>query len=144
MIPLQNAVKKFKLNTVTPEATAAEALVKLVESDFIPLLVPRKDRTDAYGIVTKHDILCKVVAEGRDPREVRVSEIMAKPLIIVNDLTMDLRWASKMMHRCGIAALAVLDKGEFYGFITDRCIIEEYFDELRREKLDKTGAMLSC
>jgi CBS domain-containing protein len=144
MIPLQNAVKKFKLNTVTPEATAAEALVKLVESDFIPLLVPRKDRSDAYGIVTKHDILCKVVAEGRDPREVRVSEIMAKPLIIVNDLTMDLRWASKMMHRCGIAALAVLDKGEFYGFITDRCIIEEYFDELRREKLDKTGAMLSC
>jgi len=144
MIPLQNAVKKFKLNTITPEATAAEALVKLVESDFIPLLVPRKDRTDAYGIVTKHDILCKVVAEGRDPRLVKVSEIMAKPLIIVNDLTMDLRWASRMMHRCGIAALAVLDKGEFYGFITDRCIIEEYFDELRREKLDKSGALLSC
>jgi hypothetical protein len=37
-----------------------------------------------------------------------------------------------------------LDKGEFYGFITDRCIIEEYFDELRREKLDKSGEMLSC
>ena len=144
MIPLQNAVKKFKLNTVASDATAAEALVRLVEHDFIPLLVPRKDRTDAYGIVTKHDILCKVVAEGRDPREVKVSEIMAKPLIIINDLAMDLRWASKMMHRCGISALAVLDKGEFYGFITDRCIIEEYFDELRREKLDKSGEMLSC
>ena len=144
MIPLQNAVKKFKLNNISPDATAAEALVRLVEHDFIPLLVPRKDRTDAYGIVTKHDIMHKVVAEGRDPRNVKVSEIMAKPLIIVNDLTMDLRWASMMMHRCGIAALAVLDKGEFYGFITDRCIIEEYFDELRRDKLHRSGEMLSC
>jgi predicted transcriptional regulator len=144
MIPLQNAVKKFKLNTISPDATAAEALVRLVEHDFIPLLVPRSDRTDAYGIVTKHDILCKVVAEGRDPRQVKVSEIMVKPLIIVNDLAMDLRWASRMMDRCGIATLAVLDKGEFYGFITDRCIIEEYFDELRRDKLDKSGELLSC
>ena len=144
MIPLQNAVKKFRLNTIAPEATAAEALVRLVEHDFIPLLVPRHDRTDAFGIVTKRDILHKVVAEGRDPKTVLIREIMSKPLIIVNDLSMDLRWASKMMDRCGISTLAVLDKGEFYGFITDRCIIEEYFDELRREKLDKTGEMLSC
>jgi CBS domain-containing protein len=144
MIPLQNAVKKFKLNTIAPDATAAEAIVRLVEHDFIPLLVPRHDRSDAFGIVTKRDIVRKVVAEGRDPKTVQIREIMSKPLIIVNDLTMDLRWASKMMHRCGISTLAVLDKGEFYGFITDRCIIEEYFDELRREKLDKSGEMLSC
>jgi signal-transduction protein with cAMP-binding, CBS, and nucleotidyltransferase domain len=144
MIPLQNAVKKFKLNTVAADATAAEALVRLVEHDFIPLLVPRKDRSDAYGIVTKQDLMSKVVAAGRDPRKVKVADIMSKPLIIVNDLTMDLRWASRMMHRCRISTLAVLDKGEFYGFITDRCIIEEYFDELRRDKLDKSGEMLSC
>jgi len=144
MIPLQNAVKKFKLNSISPDATAAEALVRLVEHDFIPLLVQRSGRTDAFGIVTKHDILHKVVAECRDPRTVKVSEIMVKPIVIVNDLAMDLRWASKMMERCGIATLAVLDKGEFYGFITDRCIIEEYFDELRREKLDRSGEMLSC
>ena len=144
MIPLQNAVKKFKLNTIAPDATAAEAIVRLVEHDFIPLLVPRHDRSDAFGIVTKRDIVRKVVAEGRDPKTVQIREIMSKPLIIVNDLSMDLRWASKMMDRCGISTLAVLDKGEFYGFITDRCIIEEYFDELRREKLDKSGEMLSC
>lgn len=144
MIPLQNAVKKFKMHTISADATAAEALLQMIPNDFAPLLVPRKDRNDAYGIVTKSDLLLKVVAEGKDLRKVKVHEIMNKPLVIVNDLTMDLRWASRMMHRCGVSTLAVLDKGDFYGFITDRCIIEEFFNERRREKVDSKGEYISC
>lgn len=144
MIPLQNAVKKFRVETIAPDATVAEALARMAEKDFAPLLIPRKDRTDAYGILTKGDILQKVVAPGRDPGKVAVRDVMTKPLVTVNDLMMDIRWAAKMMARCGVSALAVLDKGEFYGLITDACIIEEYFNEMRREKVHRTGEMLSC
>ncbi|MEM2869165.1 MAG: CBS domain-containing protein [Thermoplasmata archaeon] len=144
MIPLQNAIKKFRIDTIPAEATALDALRKMAASDFAPLLVPRKGRNDAYGIVTRGDLLKKVFAAGRDAKQVRVSEIMSKPLITVNDLTMDLRWAARLMTRCGVSALAVLDRGEFYGFITDACIIEEYFNEMRREKVHRTGEMLSC
>jgi predicted transcriptional regulator len=144
MIPLQNAVKRFKLCTLPADSSVAEALLLIVDSDFQPVLVPRRERSDAFGIVTKHDIVHKVIAEGKDPRSVRVHEIMSKPLITVNDLTMDLRWASKMMHRTGVSTLAVMEGGEFYGFITDECIIEEYYNEMRREKVDKSGNMLSC
>ena len=144
MLHLQNVVRKFEMVTIPEDATVADAIIKLVDNDFSPLLVPRKNRTDAYGIVTKKDVIKKVLAECRDPREVQVGEIASKPLVIVNDLSMDVRWAAKMMERCKVSTLAVFDKGDFYGFVTGQCIIDEYFNQMRREKIDKTMDYVSC
>ena len=40
----------------------------------------RRGVEDAYGIVTRKDVVNKVVSPGKDPAEVKVFEIMSKPL----------------------------------------------------------------
>lgn len=144
MFPLHNAVRTFKLPAVSGEMTAAEAITQMVANDFMPLLVLRKDRTDAYGILTKRDIIKKVLAEGKDLKKIKVRDIANKSLVMVNDLTMDIRWAARMMAKCGVSTLVVLDKGEFYGFVTDKCIIDEYYNELRRISIDEGKDYVSC
>ena len=63
---LRDIVKTFELPTIQGDASAQKAVEKMLESSCYSLLVPRKNKNDAYGIVTKKDILSKVVAEGKD------------------------------------------------------------------------------
>ena len=70
--------------TIRGSATVAEATKKMNELCLRALIVDRRTDGDAYGIVTETDIIYKVAAYGKDPKTVRVYEIMNKPCIVVN------------------------------------------------------------
>ncbi len=70
--------------TIRGSATVAEAVKKLNEQGLRALIVERRHEQDAYGIVTETDIIYKVAAFGKDPKKMRVYEIMTKPCIVVN------------------------------------------------------------
>ena len=48
------------------------------------MIVERRHDNDPYGMITETDIVYKVAAYGKDPKEMRVYEIMTKPCIVVN------------------------------------------------------------
>jgi predicted transcriptional regulator len=108
------------------------------------LLVPRQDKSDAYGIITKKDIISKTIAEGKDPDKVKVKDIMSKPLVILTNLSLDLRWVAKAMANSGVSTIAVFDKGDFYGYVTEACILEGVYNALRRAKLEQGVEFVSC
>jgi signal-transduction protein with cAMP-binding, CBS, and nucleotidyltransferase domain len=116
----------------------------MLQKNCFTLLVPRKNKHDAYGIVTKKDIVSKVIAEGKDPKKVKVKEVMSKPLVILTDLTLDLRWVAKAMANSGVSTVAVFDKGDFYGYVTEACILEGVYNSLRRAKLEQGTEFVSC
>ncbi|EAW35550.1 CP12 domain-containing protein [Lyngbya sp. PCC 8106] len=70
--------------TIRGSATVAEAVKKMNEKGRRALIVERRHEQDAYGIVTETDIIYKVAAFGKDPKQMRVYEIMTKPCIVVN------------------------------------------------------------
>ncbi len=70
--------------TIRSSATVAEAVRLMKARDWQALIVERRHSQDAYGIITKSDIVYKVIAYGKDPNQVRVYEIMTKPCIVVN------------------------------------------------------------
>lgn len=70
--------------TIRGSATVAEAVKKMNEQGRRALIVERRHDQDAYGIVTETDIIYKVAAFGKDPKQMRVYEIMTKPCIVVN------------------------------------------------------------
>lgn len=72
------------VETIRGSATVAEAVKKMNDLCLRALIVDRRHDQDAYGIVTETDIIYKVTAYGKDPRKVRVYEIMTKPCISVN------------------------------------------------------------
>jgi CBS domain-containing protein len=74
------------------------------------------------GIVTERDLVFRVIAENRVPREIRVSEVMSSPLRTVDPET-SLEEAMKMMDRLNIRRLGVTYKGRLEGVITDKDIL---------------------
>jgi signal-transduction protein with cAMP-binding, CBS, and nucleotidyltransferase domain len=141
---LKDVVKTWELLSIGPDETVLAAMQKMLDKSIFTLLVPRKDKHDAYGVVTKKDIVSKVIAEGKDPKKVKVKAVMTKPLVILTNLTLDLRWAAKAMANSGVSTIAVFDKGDFYGYVTEACVLEGVYNALRRAKLDQGAEFVSC
>jgi len=141
---LKDVVKTFELPTIQRDATVASAMKKMLDEDKYTLLVPRRAKHDAYGILTKKDIIVNVIAEGRNPSKVMVKDIMSRPLVILTNLSLDLRWVAKAMSNSGVSTIAVFDKGDFYGYVTEACILEGVYNALRRAKLEQGVEYVSC
>ena len=116
---LRDVVKGTMPVKISVESTAADALIAMMESKTDFLLVERTDIDDAYGIVTQRDIVEKAVAEGNDLSEVPITDIARKPLVVTNNLDLDIRWIAKKMADENVSKLAVFDRDNFMGFVSD-------------------------
>lgn len=144
MLTLRDVVKTFELPTIDRMETAKKAVEIMLEKQCNHLLVPRHTKSDAYGIVTKKDLLSKVVAEGKDLSKVKVKDIMSKPLVILTNLSLDIRWVAKAMANSGVSTIVVFDRGDFYGYVTESCIVDGVFNAMRRAKLEEGVDFVSC
>ncbi len=100
---------------VDPEATVFEAAKKMVEKDIGSLVV--RGKKGELGIITERDILRRVVAEEKDPRKVKVREIMSSPVITCTpETTIDEAAALMAMGR--VRRLPVVDNDKVVGIIT--------------------------
>jgi len=144
LLILKDIVKTFEMPTIDDEASVHNAIHKMLDKDCFTLLVPRKNKNDAYGIITKRDIISKVIAEGKDPKKTKVTDVMSKPLVVLTNLSLDLRWVAKAMANSRVSTLVVFDKGDFYGYVTEACILEGVYNALRRAKLEQGVEFVSC
>ncbi len=118
--------------TVRGSATVAEAVRLMRLKELRSLIVEPRNDGDAYGIVTESDIVGKVVAYGKDPKQVRVSEIMTKPCIVVNP-DLDVEYVARLFANTGIWRAPVI-QGELLGIISVTDIINKG-DFLEKPKL---------
>lgn len=116
---LRDVVGRSSPVKISPTATASDALVSMIENKTDYLLVERSGPHDAYGIVTRWDIVVGGVAEGKDLMSTPVLEIARKPLVVMNNLDLDIRWVARKMTNEGVSKIAVFDKEKFLGFISD-------------------------
>ncbi len=101
---------------IDPDATVSEALA-IMRRRYIQSLIVRKTSEHTYGIVTSRDISDKIVALERNPREIRVKEIITTPLITVSP-DMTLQQCAAIMRDHHIHHLPVQDaNGEIIGMI---------------------------
>ena len=100
-------VMTFPVITVRPAATVAAATQKMLHHRIHTLIVDRQYPQDAYGILTNLDVVNRVVAFGRDPKHMRVLEIMTKPCIVVNP-DLELEYAARLFRQTGIYAAPVI------------------------------------
>jgi CBS domain-containing protein len=66
----------------TPEDTVSNVAQLMKREDIGPVLIVDNERSRTLvGIVTDRDLAIKVVAEGRDPQNTKVEEVMTRKLI---------------------------------------------------------------
>ena len=143
-LTLRDVVKTFELPTISPDASILEATRKMLDSNCYSLIVPRSAKSDAYGIITKRDVISKVIAEGKDPAKAKVSEFMSKPLVLLTNLSLDLRWVAKSMANSRVSTIAVFEKGDFYGYVTESCVLDGIYHAMRRAKIEEGVEFVSC
>ena len=73
------------------------------------------------GILTERDMV-KVIAQGIDPINLKVAEIMSSPLVSIGP-DASLREAAALMLRSGVKRLLVIFNGKLVGIITDTDLV---------------------
>lgn len=105
-----------KVITVDKDETVSNAVNRMNEHGIGCLIVVGE--RIAVGILTERDLLKRVLARAKDPRETRVHEVMTQPLICVSPDT-DIDKAKAVMSRFRIKKLPVVDgEGHLVGLIT--------------------------
>ena len=112
---------------VDPDATVSEALATMRRRYINSVIVSKSAGNGEYGIVTSIDICDKIVAQKRNPREMKVREVMNSPLVTV-PVDMLISDCAALMKEKRIHHLPVVDaKGAIMGMVsaTDFLVIAE-------------------
>jgi len=98
-----------QVELATPSMSVLEAACRMRDGDFGVLPVAEKDRL--IGMVTDRDITVRAVAEGKDPEQTMVRDIMSSQVLYCyEDQTVD--EVSKNMGDQQVRRLPVLDRNK--------------------------------
>lgn len=130
-------VMKTNLAIVKPTMPVVEAAKLMKERRIGNVIVVEKKQP--VGILTESDILKKVVADGKDAKEILVKDVMSTPIIII-DPYVTLEEAMRIMGKCNVRRLPVIENNELIGIITQKDIsrISPILHEISREWYDIT------
>ena len=101
--------------TVSSDQSVVDAARIMKEEDAG--IVPIVDGEKLVGVLTDRDIAIKVVAEGKDPQSVKVTELASHDLVTV-DPQQDLDEALRLMARHQVRRLPVVEEdGRLVGIL---------------------------
>lgn len=103
---------------VNPDDTVDDALHLMRQRQISSVLIRPAQPGGVYGIMTKRDVVGKVVSQGRDPARITVQEIMT-PSIITIPVGTSLRECARLMAELRVRRLPIEREGEIVGIISD-------------------------
>jgi CBS domain-containing protein len=109
--------------TVDAQTRVLNALDLMKQQNIASLVVKPSGPDDSYGILTKRDIVTKLVARDLDPHNLFVAEIMSKPVIKISPKA-TLRECSILMSKANVRRLPVFDGDRLVGIISDTDIFQ--------------------
>lgn len=123
----------IRQTVVASRGTSVQEAAKLMRRYHVGDLVVT-DRTDGkrkpVGIVTDRDIVIEVVAQGLDPAQLSVEDIMSQDLAVVGERE-GLFETIRIMRAKGVRRLPVVDsKGTLAGIVAVDDLVELLAEEL--------------
>lgn len=116
---------------VGKDSAAVEA-AKIMKAEGVGSVLVQ-DGPSAVGIITLRDLIDKVVAEGKNPTEVKVTSVMSSPLVTVG-MNVSLDRALALMEEKDIRRLVVLDKeGKPFGILVEMRVCGDFLDRQYRK-----------
>jgi len=140
--PIRSVIAKQKVLTATAEITVTAA-ARLMKKKSVGAVMVVKDNGRLAGIFTERDALFRVLAEGRDPKTTRLSDVMtAQPQTITPEKPFG--HALLMMYESGFRHVPVVEDGKPVGMVSARDVLgpelQEFESELQR--LTRIGEIL--
>ena len=128
---------KTNLAIAKPSMTVLDAAKLMKKRKLGNVIVVEKKQP--VGILTESDILKKVVAEGKNAKDILIKDVMSTPIIVI-DPYVSLEEANKTMGKCNVRRLPVIENDELIGIITQKDIsrMSPILHEISREWYDIT------
>lgn len=102
---------------VEESATAADVAEKLANEDYGA--VPVCDgEGHLKGMITDRDLVVKVMAQGKDPRSVKASELADQPEVVTIGADDPAEEAIRTMKDHGVRRLPVIDGNQLVGMVS--------------------------
>ena len=120
---LRDIISASHQEMLSPESTVADALVFMAENKTDFVIIDRKGVDDAYGLISRWDIVVGPIANGDDLLEMKALKCARKPVVVMNNLDLDIRWVAKRMANENVSKIIVFDKEDFLGVISDIDIV---------------------
>ena len=112
------SIMKSPVVSIEGHKSVAEALHRMHEKGVSSILVTSAAPGEPKGIMTKRDIISKVVSQGKDPEKLKVQDVMTERLITVPP-DCPLRAAAALMTEKGIRRVLVRRGREIIGIVSD-------------------------
>ncbi len=103
------------LVSISPEKSILEAAQKMAESKIGSLLV--FDNKNYIGMVTETDLTRKIVAQEQNPKEVKVINIMSKPLVSL-DCEKSMPTAFVTMRKHNVRHITITQNKKIIGILS--------------------------
>lgn len=113
-----SSVMKKTVVSIDGKEAVVDAIKLMKDKKVSSLLVNRRGKEDAWGILTRKDVVNKIVDPGKNPKEVKVFEIMTKPLVTVSP-GLALKYCARLFHQAGIRRAPVFDGKEIIGIVSN-------------------------
>lgn len=103
------------VKTVRLDSSVREVVQKMNKFDVGSIIVVQERRP--VGIITERDILRKILEPGLDPLVVKARQIMASPIVTIQE-DMSVEEAARTMTKRRIKKLPVVRGGKLIGIVT--------------------------
>jgi CBS domain-containing protein len=115
---------QVEVATIVEDATISEAALQMRLEGVRSLIIEPRHTDDPFGIITHSDMVTRVLAEGKDPKVVPVSEVMIKPAVQVPP-GMEVQHIARLFRQTGIGHAPVVDGGKLLGIISMTDLVTE-------------------
>ncbi|GAB4337308.1 MAG: hypothetical protein Kow0099_10650 [Candidatus Abyssubacteria bacterium] len=119
---LMNPDVKF----IREDLSLLDAVRKMKEFGVSSLLVDSSNKGDGYGIVTRKDLINKLVDPEPGTQHALVSDVMTIPAIMVPP-TMTVLACVRLMKRCNIRRVPVYDGKQVVGILSNSDIFKKFY-----------------
>ncbi|MBX6419932.1 MAG: isocitrate dehydrogenase (NADP(+)) [Nevskia sp.] len=110
------------LITVTDDDTVESAMHLMTDNDISSVVV-EPDRDGVWGILTRRDIVTKIVRAGRNPATTKVREVASRPVVSV-PAEMSIREAADKVSESNYSRFTVAQGDRIIGIVTETDIFQ--------------------
>ena len=121
-------IMQTEVATVLAELSVQDAAALMRHQGVRSLVVEKETDDDAYGLITYADIVTKVLAHGFDPAEIRVDEVMTKPLFVVN-ASLKVEMIARLFAHHKVGHAPVIEDHRLVGIVSMTDLVVEVITE---------------
>lgn len=115
------------VKTVEERTTLLAAAKMMLDLGVSSLMIKPENEKDAYGIITRKDIVEEFVEEGVEGNGQLVEDVMTKPAIAINP-ELSIYHCQKMMQIVGVRRMPVVDGTALVGIISNSDIFSKMME----------------